>query len=176
MTQLRELQTVTLAEFEAMEKQEGLTYELIDGVVMMPPRPVAKHQWISGKLFAELWRILKGTSCIPIQEIDLILDGQNFVPDLMVICNENIGELKNCKKPPLIAMEIVSPSSTSTDYFTKRLKYELLGVQEYWIISPEEKCIMVIAFKNRQQERYCEGQVKSFVLPEIVMDLSAIFE
>ena len=94
MTLLKELQPVTLAEFEAMEKQEGLTYELIDGVVMMSPRPAANISGLSGRLVAELWHILKGTSCIPIQEIDLILDGQDFVPDLMVICNEDISELK----------------------------------------------------------------------------------
>ena len=35
MTLVKELQPVTMAEFEAMEKQEGLTYELIDSVVMM---------------------------------------------------------------------------------------------------------------------------------------------
>ena len=35
---------------------------------------------------------------------------------------------------------------------------------------------MVIAFKSKQQERYCEGQAKSFILPEIAIDLSAVFE
>lgn len=175
MTQLKELQSVTLAEFEVMEKHEHLTYELIDGVVMMSPRPSFEHQDISGNIYYELRNVLKDTHCKPIQELDLVLDENNFVPDLMVICNETFKG-KRYEKPPLIAMEIVSPSSTSTDYFTKRLKYELLGVQEYWIISPEEKCIMVIAFKSKQQERFCEGQVKSFVLPEIVIDLNTIFE
>lgn len=174
MTQLKELQPITLAEFEAMEKQEGLTYELIDGVVMMSPRSSFEHQDISGNIYHELRNVLKDTHCKPIQELDLVLDDNNFVPDLMVICNE-IFKVKRYEKPPLIAIEIVSPSSTSTDYFAKRLKYELLDVQEYWIISPEEKCIMVIAFKNRQQERYCEGQVKSLVMPEISIDLSAVF-
>ena len=175
MTLLKELQPVTLAEFEAMEKQEGLTYELIDGIVMMSPRPAAKHQWISGRLVTELWNILKGTSCIPIQEIDLILDGQDFVPDLMVICNEDISELKNYKKPPLIAIEIISPSSSSRDHITKRRKYEQLGIQEYWIVSPEEKCITIFSFSTNDEKMYCEGQVKSFVMPEIVIDLKDIF-
>ncbi len=74
MTQLRELQSVTLAEFETMKKQEGLTYELIDGVVMMSPRPSFEHQDISGNIYYELRNVLKETQCKPIQEIDLVLD------------------------------------------------------------------------------------------------------
>lgn len=51
MTQMKSLQPVTLSEFEAMKKEEGRNYELIDGIVMMSLRPSLAHQWISGKLF-----------------------------------------------------------------------------------------------------------------------------
>ena len=98
----------------------------------------------------------------------------NLLPDLMIICNESF-EGKRQETPPLIAIEIVSPSSASIDYFTKRLKYELLGVQEYWIVSPDEKCVMVIRYATREQERYCDSSVKSYVLPEIQIDLNKIF-
>ncbi len=166
----------TLEEFEKLSREDGWNYELIDGVVMMSPRPAIQHQIISGNLYAELRNALRQKNCIPIQEIDLILDGQNFVPDLMVICNESIGELKNYKKPPLIAIEIISPGSSSRDHITKRRKYEQLGIQEYWIISPEEKCVTVLSFATDGEEMYCEGQVKSSVLPEVVIDLGTIFE
>ena len=134
MTQMKSLQPVTLSEFGAMKKEEGRNYELIDGIVIMSPRPSLAHQWISGKLFLELWHILKGTSCMPIQEIDLVLDEQNFIPDLMVICNEDIRERKHYDKPPMIAIEIISPTSASRDHILKRRKYEQLGVREYWIV------------------------------------------
>ncbi len=175
MTLFKELQAVTLAEFEAMEKQEGLTYELIDGVVMMSPRPAIKHQRISGNIYHELRTILKGRNCEPIQEIDLVLEQNNFVPDLMVVCDENLDEMIHYDKPPLIVVEIISPSSGSRDYFVKRRAYKELGVQEYWIVSPEEKCIMIICFATDEEGRYCEGQVKSFVMPEIMIDLSSVF-
>jgi len=175
MTQLKELQPVTLADFEAMEKQEGLTYELIDGVVMMSPRPAAKHQKTSGNIYYELRNVLKGKNCEPIQEIDLVLEQQNFVPDLMVVCNENLDDMIRYENPPLIIIEIVSPSSASRDHIIKREAYEELGIQEYWIVSPGEKCITVFSFATNKKEHFCDGQVKSFVLPEIAIDLSAIF-
>ena len=172
MTQMKSLQPVTLSEFEAMKKEEGRNYELIDGIVMMSLRPSLAHQWISGKLFSELWHILKGTSCMPIQEIDLVLDEQNFIPDLMVICNEDIRERKHYDKPPMIAIEIISPTSASRDHILKRRKYEQLGVREYWIVSP----VGTIEIYYLQDGKYALEQVKSFVLPDIVINLDDIFD
>ena len=51
MSYLKELSQVTLEDFLTMPKEEGLTYELIDGVVMMSPRPAIKHQRINGRLY-----------------------------------------------------------------------------------------------------------------------------
>ena len=42
------IEPVTPEEFERMDKDERLTYELIDGVVLMSPRPSLEHQKISG--------------------------------------------------------------------------------------------------------------------------------
>ncbi len=175
MNVAKPLEIKTLTEFETMPKEEGWNYELIDGLVMMSPRPTAKHQVINGNLYSELRHKLKGSRCIPIPEIDLVLEGNNLIPDLMVICNEDITDMKRYEKPPLIAIEIVSPTSASRDHIIKRRKYEQLGIQEYWIVSPEEKCITVFDFVNKNEEMYCEGTVTSFVLPEVVINLEDIF-
>lgn len=175
MNVAKPLERKNFAEFEAMPKEEGWNYELIDGIVLMSPRPSSTHQMISGNLYFELRTALKDKNCIPIQEIDLVLKGENFIPDLMVICNENIKDIKRYEKPPLIAIEIVSLSSSSRDHITKRRKYEQLGIQEYWIVSPEERCITVFDFVNKNEAMYCEGTVKSFVLPEIEINLENIF-
>jgi len=175
MTQLKELHPVTMAEFVAMEKQEHLTYELIDGVVMVSPRPAFKHQIISGHIYYELREALNGTNWEPLPEVDLIIQEQNFVPDLIVVYDDNLDQMIYYDKPPIIAIEIISPSRASRDYFVKRRAYQEVGVQEYWIVSPEEQCIMVISFATGEICRYGDGQVKSYVLPEIAIDLDAIF-
>ena len=50
---------MTPKEFEAMEKDESHNYELIDGVVMMSPRPSMEHQGIGfrlvGLIFAKMF-------------------------------------------------------------------------------------------------------------------------
>lgn len=175
MAEIKELLRTSMGEFESMQKEEGWNYELIDGMVMMSLRPAAKHQRINGNIYHELRKLLKGKNCEPIQEIDLVLHGENFIPDLMVICHENLDELTRYEKPPLIAIEIISPSSISRDYFVKRNRYEALGIPEYWIVSPEEKCIMVICFVTGETGQYCDGKMHSFIMPEIVIDLSDVF-
>ncbi len=175
MNVAKPLEIKTLAQFEAMPKEEGWNYELIDGLVMMSPRPSAAHQLVSLKLASALYHLLKGKNCTPLPEVDLVLNGENLIPDLMVICNEDITDMKRYEKPPLIAIEIVSPTSASRDHIIKRRKYEQLGIQEYWIVSPEEKCITVFDFVNKNEEMYCEGTVTSFVLPEVVINLEDIF-
>ena len=169
------IEPVTPEEFERMDKDERLTYELIDGVVLASPRPSIAHQSISGNLFAELRHILRGKGCRPFIEIDLVLNDNYFVPDVLVDCSD-LSKEQQCQQPPLIVIEVVSPSSTSRDHIIKRSQYEQLGIQEYWIVSPEEKCITVFAFTTNEQQMYCAGQVKSIVMPDIAIDLESIFD
>ena len=168
------LKLYTVEEFEQMEKEEHLTYELIDGVVMMSPRPAKTHQNISGNLYFEMRNALKHTNCKPLQKVDLALNHDIMVPDIMVLCNDNMQGTRQTT-PPLIVVEIVSPSSSGRDYMLKRLKYQQLGIEEYWIVSPEEKCIWVIHYAEQAEHHYCDGEAKSAVLLELVIDLEQIF-
>ena len=174
MSVAKPLKLYTVEEFEQMEKEEHLTYELIDGVVMMSPRPAKTHQNISGNLYFEMRNALKHTNCKPLQEVDLALNHDIMVPDIMVLCNDNMQGTRQTT-PPLIVVEIVSPSSSGRDYMLKRLKYQQLGIEEYWIVSLEEKCIWVIHYAEQAEHHYCDGEAKSAVLPELVIDLEQIF-
>lgn len=174
MNVTKPLKLYTVEEFEQMEKDEQLTYELIDGVVMMSPRPAKTHQNISGNLYFEMRNALKHTDCKPLLEVELALQQDILVPDIMVLCNDDMQGARQTT-PPLIVMEIVSPSSSGRDYMLKRLKYQQLGIAEYWIVSPEEKCIWVIHYASQDEHHYCDGEAKSAVLPELVIDLEQIF-
>ena len=174
MNVAKPLKLYTLEEFELMAKEDGWNYELIEGIIMMSPRPALEHQRISGNIYFELRNALKNSHCKPIQEIDLVLEKNNLIPDLAIICNDDL-QGKRYEKAPLIVIEIISPSSVSRDYVTKRYKYAQLGIREYWIVSPEEKCIDVFDFTTDTHMNYCSGDVTSAVLPELVIDLEQIF-
>ena len=178
MNVAKPLKLYTIEEFEQMTKDEHITYELIDGIIMMSPRPAAKHQKISMRLSAAFLNLLKDTNCDAIQEFELALDHQRFVPDLMIACNDEF-EGNRYEKVPQIVIEIISSSSVSRDCFVKRNKYEQLGIPEYWIVSPEEQCIDVLCFADASHTNYCVKDnpiLTSCTIPELTIDLNNVFE
>ena len=178
MNVAKPLKQYTLEEFEQMTKEEHITYELIDGILMMSPRPAAKHQKAGMRLASAFLDQLKNTDCDVIQEFDLLLEHQIFVPDLMITCGDKF-EGNRHEKAPLIVVEIISPSSASRDYLVKRHKYEQLGIKEYWIVSPEEQCIDVLCFTDASHTNYCLKDnpiLTSCTISELTLDLNNVFE
>jgi Uma2 family endonuclease len=75
--------------------------------------------------------------------------------------------------PPALAVEIVSADSVHRDYVLKRRIYEQAGVQEYWIIDPEEeRATFLVLRKGRFKERKPVKHIwQSEVLPGLVLDV-----
>lgn len=160
---------MTLAEFEALPKEEHLNYELIDGLVMMSPSPSFDHQKIGVRLLKELLAALDQTTCEPLYEYDIRLSEDVLKPDMMIFCNED-HEL------PVIVFEILSPSTRFKDLRIKLIKYEELGIKEYWIIDPKVKTVTVHDFIRQTSETYGLGEIIfSPTIPELSVTVAAIF-
>ena len=169
MNTAKEIERITIEEFEAMEKDERFNYELIDGVVMMSPSPSRGHQKIEAIISHKLLLCLTNSNCDVIPEYDIKFDENIYKPDLMVFCNED-AEL------PEIIFEIVSPSSKRRDLIIKTAKYEQAGIKEYWIIDPKIKAVTVHDFVNQTSESYGIGDIiQSEAIPEIIIAVSDIF-
>jgi Uma2 family endonuclease len=72
------------------------------------------------------------------------------IPDVVVLLTEQweamagreaVIELN--EPAPLLVIEVVSPSTIKTDYRSKRVEYNALNIEEYWIVDPLENKIMV---------------------------------
>ncbi|AOY81504.1 Uma2 family endonuclease [Moorena producens JHB] len=48
------------------------------------------------------------------------------------------------ESPPFLVVEVVSESTRTTDYRSKRVEYNLLGIREYWIVDPVKKQVVVL--------------------------------
>jgi Uma2 family endonuclease len=57
-------------------------------------------------------------------------------PDLVVVRMDQIGGAK-FTEPPLIVVEIRSPSTALIDLNRKKTAYERFGVPSYWIVNPD---------------------------------------
>ncbi len=59
-----------------------------------------------------------------------------FDPDLVVVRLDQIGGAK-FTEPPLLVIEIRSPSTALIDLNRKKAAYERFGVPAYWIVNPD---------------------------------------
>ncbi len=170
------LKKFSISDFNNMKISDDNKYELIDGIVLMSPRPNIKHQGVMGNLYLEIGNFLKGKPCRAFTEIELEYEDNVLIPDISVICEiENIN-IQRYKKAPEIVIEILSPSSRFIDTFTKLIKYELLGVKEYWIVNPEKEVITIYNFEIKTNNEYSKpNKLVSAVFNELEINLYDIF-
>jgi len=130
-----------------MQLDDGNRYELIEGELVMVPRPRPKHQKVSGKIFYQVENFLKQNPIGEvIQEVDVQLGADVVSPDLVFIVKERldiVGEL-NIKGAPDLVVEILSPSSAGIDRGKKRKLYFANGVKEYWMVDPYQQLAEVL--------------------------------
>ena len=129
------------------------SYELINGQVYMIARPSSNHMTIELNIATIFKNYLKGKKCRPFNETDLFLSkNDNFVPDVMIVCDPAIIKDDGIHGIPELVVEILSPSTAIKDRGVKFQTYEKCGVKEYWIVSPEAKSVEVYLLKNGKFE------------------------
>ncbi|WP_033290543.1 Uma2 family endonuclease [Amycolatopsis jejuensis] len=126
---------MTVHDLEGMP-QDGRRYELIDGTLLVSPAPGYRHQKIGYRLHHTL-----ETACPP--EFDVVGapfavhvgDRLELQPDVLVARASDFTDV-DLPVPPLLAVEVLSPSTSIHDLNTKKAVYERLGVPSYWVIDP----------------------------------------
>jgi Uma2 family endonuclease len=125
----------TVAELDRMP-DDGHRYELLDGVLVVSPRPTTVHQFVSTRLVTMLDQACPEDLCV-IAEPAVQLDPRTeFDPDLVVVPLGEVGDAK-FTAPPLLVVEIRSPSTALFDLNRKKTAYEKFGVPSYWIVDPD---------------------------------------
>jgi len=166
----------SLFEFNNLETRDEKKYELIDGIVLMSPRPNYRHQEIMSRLNIEIGTYLKGKNCKVFTEAEIEFNDNVLIPDISVICGLDNSNFQRYKKAPEIVIEIISPSSQYTDAFTKLIKYELFGVKEYWIANPKTETITVYDIENKTNKDYYKNEnLVSSIFDDLVIGISDIF-
>ena len=130
-------------------KSEREDYEIINGQAYMMARPSTNHMLIEKNVVTAFQNYLKGKRCIPFNEVDVFFnDEDNFIPDVIIVCDPDIIEDDGIHGTPDLVVEIASPSTARRDRMEKFAAYEKYGVKEYWLISPNEKRVEVYIRKD----------------------------
>ncbi|MEU4194782.1 Uma2 family endonuclease [Kribbella sp. NPDC026611] len=147
---------LTLAEFDALP-DDGERRELLDGAVLVKPSPEAVRQRAAGQLALQLPATCPEQLEVFFAPFDYRPSDRTCLqPDLMVCRVEDVEDDK-VRRPLLLAVEILSPSTRAMDLLKKRRTYEEAGVGSYWIFEPEEAVLTVLELESG---RYVERTFK----------------
>jgi Uma2 family endonuclease len=139
---------LTVADLEAMP-DDGNRYELIDGWLQVSPAPGTSHQAIVTTLSARLYRDRPAGLVVFSAPYGVRVSAKTEVqPDIVVARRDDLTE-KHLPVAPLLAVEVLSPSTASNDILGKRDAYQRMGTPSYWIIDPEVPRLMVLELDTR---------------------------
>lgn len=121
---------------------DGRRHELVDGVIVLSPAPNHIHQRAVTTLAANLYNILPRQLEVLVAPFDVDAGPRTQVqPDVLVIPRDDTD---SPVPPPLLAVEVLSPSNRGYDLVTKRNLYERAKVPSYWIVDPDEPAVTVL--------------------------------
>jgi Uma2 family endonuclease len=145
---------------------DGMRYELVDGVLLVTPAPFAPHQAaVVGLAFA------LRSACPPALQVFVApIDYQperhtSLQLDVLVVRRADVRPRSPLTIAPLLAVEVLSRSTRRKDLVFKRSLYEDLGVRSYWMFDPADPSLVVCELVDG---RYVEV-VKAVATDEITV-------
>jgi len=159
LTDRADLYRVGRAEFEAIRDRPLDTdrYELLDGEVLVTPSPSPAHQEVVSELVSLLrplvrthWSVLSGPLDVELRtrEGDTVLQ-----PDLLIARRDRLTD-KGHDGPPVLVVEVLSPTTWQRDLGVKMAAYAQAGVQHYWVVAPATPSVTV--YELGEQGMYVE--------------------
>jgi Uma2 family endonuclease len=179
----------TYADYLKWTIQERL--ELIKGKVFrMSPAPNREHQTISRNIFLAIGNFLRHNPCqVFSAPFDVRLPRKSrkdediitvVQPDICVICDASKLDDRGAIGAPDIVVEILSPGNSTRELKEKYEVYEEAGVQEYWIVSPQDVTCSVYSLENGKfllrLKATKADTVHSGILPGFSLKVEEIFE
>ncbi len=137
-------------------------YEVVHGELLVTPAPRAWHQELVGRLFYALRTYVDVAAAdlhVFASPADISWSDDTLVqPDVFVVPRSEARTLDWRHVRELrLAAEVLSPSSTRADRFTKRRLYQERRVGVYWVVDGDERFVEVwtpdASFPSIERER-----------------------
>ena len=164
---------------------EGAPYQLIQGRLVMSPAPGIYHQIIVKNLMYAFEAFLRSnpSGMVLSAPVDVRLSEENvFQPDLVYIKRDRLSIVEHhlVRGAPDLVIEVLSPATASYDVNQKKQVYAAHGVDEYWIIDPNDRSVTV---HRRLDDAYREvvvqtgeGTIRSEVVPKCSIAWRDVFD
>jgi len=158
--------------------------ELSDGCLEFLPMPDLFHQLIVLHLFdlVRAWVQAHAAGLVlPAPLRVRLAPGKIREPDVVWLRPERLTGPHTPPNGADLAVEVVSPGAENRerDLETKRAEYAEAGIDEYWIVDPEQQRITVLTRDGtvyREHGVFAPGQhATSALLPGFTVDVAAVF-
>jgi Uma2 family endonuclease len=155
----------TVDDLERMP-DDGRRYELLDGILLVSPAPGTRHQKIVVRLAAALDAVCPSDLHVLAAPFAVRPKIDTEVqPDVLVARDADLTD-KLLPVAPLLAVEVLSPSTALIDINSKKVAYQRMGTPSYWLIDPIEARLTV--FELDQSGVYAQvGEVKGEDVVEV---------
>ena len=125
----------TRADLDRMP-DDGNRYELIDGLLIVSPAPKPLHQRAVSRLFLLLHEACPTDHEVLFAPLDVALSDDTVLqPDLVLARISDFSE-RDLPTAPLLAVEVLSPSTRGRDLLLKKERLERAGCRHYWVMDP----------------------------------------
>jgi len=159
-------------------------YERIGSTEYAMSSPGYKHQNVLLAIGAQLREKLQASGCLtiiaPFDVYPLYDKGDDYTlvqPDVFTACDRSKLQEKRYNGAPKLIIEILS-TNKSHDMITKFNLYNRAGVEEYWIIDPEEQIITALELVNGNYITHTfsgEDEVPLTSIPGCTVDFKKVF-
>jgi Uma2 family endonuclease len=193
---------MTVATARKMSLEEYLTYddgtdtryELVDGVLVEMSLGTGKHSGIIRRLSKAFEREAENMglawAAVPsLVGVETEVAGKKDharIPDVTVLpeAQWNVIEARSGsavirlpEAAPILVAEVISPSTKSTDLGEKRSEYADRGINEYWLIDPVKKVVLVLTLVGgKYQEGIFTGNsvIISLTFPNLALTAAQV--
>jgi len=136
VTTLPRGRALTREDLDAMP-DDGHRYELIDGTLVVTPAPSYRHQTIVGQLYLVLTGACPSDLQVLFAPFDVALAEDSILQPDMLVARRADFTARDLPIAPLLAVEVLSPSTRRVDLTLKRSRFEAAGCASYWVVDPE---------------------------------------
>ena len=157
--------------------------EYTSGWIEILPMPTQKHQDILAYLFAIFQRLMALTGGKAyFAPLRLFISPDRYrEPDILLLLDKHDPRrTEQFWQGADLVVEVVSPDAPERDWVQKRADYALASIPEYWIVDPQQQCIVVLRLDGDQYTehgRFERGQLaQSALLPQLLADVSAVLD
>ena len=149
------------------EDPPGVRLELVNGEIVVSPSPSFNHSYTDTQLRSILVNHLKQhDQGVILGDVDTIFSDLNVRrPDILFVAKSRLHLIKGHGIPiaPDLCVEILSPSSATTDQTEKMDLYASSGVPHYWIIDPQGRTFSAYRLSGKKYVRKTFGRDKAIV-------------